>query len=86
MNLTINGKVEQTKTVTLAPAAAERVSFTVSKDTPGIYTISLDGLSGEFTVTPPSWLSRLRFPIVVVAIALGAILAYLVYQRRGQKA
>jgi len=86
VNLTINGKVEQTKTVTLAPSAAERVTFTISKDTPGIYTVSIGGLGGEFTVTPPSWFSRLWFPIVVVAIALGAILAYLIHQRRGRKA
>jgi len=82
LNLTINGKVVQTRTVTLAPAAAERVTFTISRDVPGIYTVSVDGLSGEFTVTPPSWLSRFMFPIVIVAIALGAILAYLIRQRR----
>jgi PKD repeat protein/C1A family cysteine protease len=85
VNLTINGKVEQVKTVTLAPSATETVTFTISKDVPGIYTVSVDGLRGEFTVTPPSWLNRFWFPMVVVAIALGAILAYLIYQRRGQK-
>jgi len=79
LNLTINGAVEQTKTVTLAPSASDTVPFTVIKEEPGSYTISVDGLTKEFTVAAPivaapSWLSRYWWTIVVGLAVIGLLL------------
>ncbi len=52
--LKVNNAVSETKTVTLAGHTSQEVSFTVSPDAAGTYTISIDALSGELTVTAPS--------------------------------
>ena len=79
LNLTINGEVEQTKTVTLAPSASDTVTFTVIKEEPGSYTISVDGLTKEFivaasSVAAPPWLSRYWWTIVVGLAVIGLLL------------
>jgi len=79
LNLTINGEVEQTKTVTLAPSASNTVTFTVTKEEPGSYTISVDGLTKEFSVAAsiavaPPWLSRYWWTIVVGLAVIGLLL------------
>ncbi len=79
LNLTINGEVEQTKTVTLAPSASDTVTFTVIKEEPGSYTISVDGLTKEFIVAAsivaaPPWLSRYWWTIVVGLAVIGLLL------------
>jgi len=81
VNLTVNGQVEQTKTVTLAPEAMETVTFTVTKETPGSYTISIGDLTEEFTVVAPSWLNRYWW-MIVVGIAAVVLLAYLLWRKR----
>ena len=76
LNLTINGAVEQTKTVTLASLASDTVTFTVTKEEPGSYTISVDGLTKEFSVAvlAPSWLSQYWWTIVVGLAVIGLLL------------
>jgi uncharacterized membrane protein len=81
VNLTVNGQVEQTKMVTLAPEAMETVTFTVTKETPGSYTISIGNLTEEFTVAAPSWLSRYWWTIVVGVVAV-VLLAYFLWRKR----
>ena len=81
VNLTVNGQVEQTKTVTLAPEAVETVTFTVTKETPGSYTISIGDLTEEFTVAAPSWLNRYWW-VIVVGIAAVVLLAYSLWRKR----
>jgi hypothetical protein len=83
VNLTVNGQVEQTKTVTLAPEAMETVTFTVTKETPGSYTVSIGDLTEEFTVAASSWLNRYWWMIViVVGVAAVVLLAYSLRRRR----
>ena len=82
VNLTINGEVEQTETVTLAPQATETVTFTITKEEPGSYGVSIDGLTGEFTVTAPSWFSRYWWTIVVGIIVVGFLVYFLVFRRK----
>jgi len=48
--LKLNGVTEATKKVTVAAAKSESVSFTVSKDKAGTYSVDIDGLTGSFTV------------------------------------
>jgi len=76
LNLTINGAVEQTKTVTLASLASDTITFTVTKEQPGSYTISVDGLTKEFSVVAlaPPWLSRYWWTIVVGLAVIGLLL------------
>jgi len=81
VNLTINGQVEQTKTVTLAPEAMETVTFTVTKETPGSYTVSIGDLTEEFTVAASSWLNRYWWTIVAGIVGV-VILVYLLRRRR----
>jgi len=78
LNLTINGAVEQTKTVTLASLASDTITFTVTKEQPGSYTISVDGLTKEFSVVAlaPPWLSRYWWTIVVGLVVIGLLLFF----------
>jgi hypothetical protein len=48
--LTINGKVEQTQTVSVGPGATRQVSFTVSKAEPGSYQVSIGNQRSTFLV------------------------------------
>jgi hypothetical protein len=44
---------EVDREVVIKASASERVSFTTSKDTPGLYTVEVAGLTGSFEVKPP---------------------------------
>jgi len=50
VSLKIDNVQIASKEVTLIGGASKTVTFTTSKNTPGTYTISVDGLSGSFTV------------------------------------
>jgi hypothetical protein len=80
VNLTINGEIEQTKTVTLAPEATETVTFIIIKGESGSYSVSLDGKTTEFVVAAPSWIIRYWWAIVAGIIAVGLLIHFL--QRR----
>jgi len=82
LNLTVNGGVEQAETVTLAPGATEIVTFTITKEEPGSYSVSVDGLTKEFVVTAPSWLSRYWWTILLIAVAAGLLVYFLWWRRR----
>jgi uncharacterized repeat protein (TIGR02059 family) len=49
--LKINGKVEQTKMVSVGPQGTQPVKFTVPKAQPGTYTIDIGGQRGSFIIT-----------------------------------
>jgi uncharacterized protein YfaP (DUF2135 family) len=51
--LKINGVKEAEKSVTINASSSETVSFAVTKQEAGNYTVSVDGLSGSFTVIAP---------------------------------
>jgi hypothetical protein len=48
--LRINDIIEDNRIVNLSPGATEEVEFIVIKDTPGIYTVGVNGLSDSFVV------------------------------------
>lgn len=48
--LKIKGTVEGVEEVHLGPNTSERVSFTITKNTPGFYNVELEGLTGRFVV------------------------------------
>jgi hypothetical protein len=80
LNLTINGEVEQTKTVTLAPQATKTVAFTVTREEAGSYSVSLDGLTDEFIVIAPRP-SRYWWAIIAGIIAAGLLIHFLGFRR-----
>ena len=47
----INGKVEQTRMVSVGPGATYPVKFTATKAQPGTYIVDIGGLKGSFIVT-----------------------------------
>ena len=79
LNLTINGEVEQTKIVSLAPQAMETVAFTITKEEPDNYSVSIGSLTREFTVTA-SWLSRYWWTVVAGIVIV--VLLLVVFRRR----
>jgi hypothetical protein len=48
--LEINGKVEQTKLVSLGPHGTQPIKFTVTRAQPGTYTVDIGGQKGSFTI------------------------------------
>jgi len=89
VTLKINGVVEATKEVALAPGASESITFTTSKDVAGTYSVDVDGLTGSFTVkekvVPPilkpiNWL--LMGGIIGGVIAVSLLVYFLVVRRR----
>jgi len=51
--LKIDGVKEAEKTVTVAAGKSKDVSFSVTREETGSYTVAVDGLSGSFTVVAP---------------------------------
>ncbi|MBE9482907.1 MAG: hypothetical protein IMY88_04420, partial [Chloroflexi bacterium] len=50
VDLHINGQIEDSQTVSVSPGSAQTVVFSITKATPGTYTVSLGGQQGQFTV------------------------------------
>ena len=50
VSLTVGGKVEQSRTIKVKGNSSEKVSFTISRDTPGNYTVKSGGVSKTLTV------------------------------------
>ena len=83
--LRINDVVEATKTLTVGPLATEEITFTVSKNEAGVYSVKLDTLTGSFIVTGETTdPSDSSFPtasvvggIVAAVVVVGLILFFL---------
>ena len=88
--LYINGQLENSRTVGVSPGSCQNVVFRVSKATPGIYQVSLEGQQGQFTVIAPPTTTYFSgslgtggiITIAVVALALIAALVFLVARTR----
>jgi hypothetical protein len=48
--LKVNGVTESSQNLTIPSGASSSIKFTVSKDTPGVYQVGLDNLTGQFKV------------------------------------
>ena len=81
--LKIDGVKEAEKTVTIAAGESLDVSFSVTKEEADTYTVTVDGLSGSFTVAPAEPL--VNWPLIggiiggVIAVAL---LVFFLVRRR----
>ena len=49
--LKVNGVTEDTRNINIPAGASLGVTFNISKDNPGVYEITLGGLTGQFVVT-----------------------------------
>ena len=81
-SLNIDGVAVATEEVTLAGGASERVTFTMTQDVAGTYSVTIDGQSGTFDVKLV--LTKL-FDWQLIAIIAGATAAVavpLVIRRR----
>lgn len=87
ISLIVNQTTEETKTVTLDGGASTSTEFKIIKQTPGTYTIEIEGLTDELTVnetasnggnSPNGDNSSGSFPIEYIAVALVATAAVIV--------
>ena len=62
--LKINDTTEQAMELTVVAGETQALSFLVSKDTPGIYEVTLGGLTGQFEVVEPVTLPQSRSPTI----------------------
>ena len=80
--LKIDDVVVDTKEVTLAGGASETVTFTVSKDVAGTYTVTVDSLSGKFNVKAPFNWWLVIGPVIGLIIIIGVIVWLVIRRRR----
>jgi len=95
--LKINGVKETDRTVTVAAGESQEVSFSVTREEAGSYTVDVDGLSGSFTVVAPPEEEEeeeevltepgINWPLIGAiiggVIVVGLIIYFLVFRRRG---
>jgi len=84
--LKINGVMEAEKSVTVAPASSQSVSFSVTREEIGSYSVDVNGLTGSFTVaaakapaapTPIAW-----WIWVIAAVVVAGLIIFLAVRRR----
>jgi len=82
----VAGKVEDKKTITLAPGQSIDITFTTMKDKAGEYTIEVDGLSGKivFEERPAVLPAYQTIAGTIIAIAIVATIVYYVARKRSK--
>jgi len=95
VTLKINGVVEATKEVTVYAGLSKEITFTLSKDIAGTYSVAVDGLTGSFIVKdelvpeapeiPPAVPKPTNWPLIggIIAgvIVVGSGILFLVRRR-----
>jgi hypothetical protein len=87
LNLKINGKVEQTRMVSVGPQTSQPVKFTITKSQPGTYTIDIGGQRSSFTVIGENQSSGSSsrggvIAILAISILIMATIVILLLNRR----
>ena len=76
--LYINGQIEDSHMVSVSPRSAQTVVFSITKATPGTYSVSLGGQQGRFTVVASqSGSSTLDTGIMIAIVVIMALIAAL---------
>ena len=81
LELGIDGETEQSRQIILAGGESAQVVFSIVRNVPGTYTVTLCGLSGEFTVLAPALSdsgSDIPWEVPAVTITTAGLLVYLV--------
>jgi hypothetical protein len=85
--LKINGITEAEKSVTVAPASSQSVSFSVTREEVGGYSVDVNGLTASFTVAtaeaPAEAPLQIAWWIWVIAgvVVLGLIIFFIARRR-----
>ena len=76
VTLEINGVAVDTRSVTLDAGKSTTVTFTVSEDVAGTYTINVAGLTGSFVVTalPALPIIPLAVSIIIIVLAISIVM------------
>jgi len=81
--LKINGVKEADRTVTIDAGDTLNIIFPVTEEDAGSYSVTVDGLSGSFTVVaPPAINWPLLGGIIGGVIVVGLLVSFLVFRRR----
>jgi len=85
VNLTLNGNLIGSKTVTLNPGESTVVAFTISINETGTYTIGVNGLTTSLTVKKevgpaPSTILYIAIAVIIIVIAV----AFIILHKRGR--
>jgi len=82
--LKINGVKEADRTVTIAAGDTLNLIFPVTKEAAGSYSVTVDGLSGSFTVVEPSVVTNwpLLGGIIGAVVIVALLVFFLVFSRR----
>jgi hypothetical protein len=86
--LTIDGEIEDEKTITVNPDEVETVSFEVSASQLGTFSVEVDGLSGSYTVTEPeepSFWERIpgfHYETIILGLTAGIVTLWLLRRRK----
>lgn len=84
--LRVDGEFRETKVLTLAPGAVERVSFILSGYAPGLHGIEIAGLVGRFEVVEEAAKVTKWWWLIAVILCVAVVLAvYLVTRRRSAR-
>jgi len=81
--LKIDGVKEAEETVTVAAGDSQEVSFTVTKEEAGSYTVAVDGLSGSFAVVaPPPGINWAMIGGIIAGVIVVGLLTFFFLRRR----
>jgi hypothetical protein len=84
--LYINGQIEDRHLVSVSPGSTQAVVFSITKATPGTYSVSLGGEQGRFTIVASQSGSRaLDTGIMIAIVVIMALIAALVLLFRRTK-
>lgn len=79
----VAGVAEADREVAINAGASKQVSFTTSKDTPGLYLVEVNGLTGSFEVGQPlSPVEPINWWLIGGIIAAVAIVAFVIFLLR----
>ena len=80
MDTLLIGRAEETRhELILEPRASDTVTFAVTRDEAGTYSMEIDGLTGEFTVQAHPYRWALVSSIIGSVLGLLAVVAITVY-------
>jgi len=83
VELMIDGELENSATVLLNPGESQHISFIVTRDTEGTYSVEVDGLTGSFEVRAPSGgVSIFALSAAAIIFTVAAIGGVMFYRRR----
>jgi uncharacterized membrane protein len=85
--LYINGAVEDSQSVSVAPGMTKNVIFAVSKSKAGVYDVSIAGQSGQFEVVHTGWFGGGLGTggIVAIVVIVIVLIVALVFVLRGTR-